>query len=60
MKKSSTGWQAEQGFEKLFGTGSCISGCASNRGQPEIVTAGAGRQSAVLPEGEDVYGSIQG
>lgn len=54
------GWQAEQGFEKLFGTGSCISGCASNRGQPEIVTAGAGRQSAVLPEGEDVYGSIQG
>lgn len=39
MKKGSMGWQAEQGLEKLFGSDGCISGCASNRGQPEIVTA---------------------
>ena len=53
MKKSSTGWQAEQGLEKLFGADGCISSCAGNRGQPEIITAWAGRQKAALQEGED-------
>ena len=50
MKKSSTGWQAEQGLEKLFGADGCISSCAGNRGQPEIITAWAGRQKAALQE----------
>lgn len=51
-------WQAEQGLEKLFGTGSCISGCASNSGQTEIMTAWAGRHEAALQEGEEMYGGI--
>ncbi len=54
------GWQAEQGLEKLFGTGSCISSCTGNSGQPEIMTTWAGRQKAALQEGEDMYGGIQG
>lgn len=53
MKKSSTEWQAEKGLEKLFGADGCISSCAGNRGQPEIMGAWAGRQKAALQEGED-------
>lgn len=60
MKKSSTEWQAEKGLEKLFGADGCISGCASNRGQSEIMTTWAGRQKGTLQEGEDMYGGIQG
>ena len=33
------GWQAEQDLEKLFGTDGCISGCAGNSGQLEIVNS---------------------
>lgn len=37
----------------MFGADGCISGCAGNRGQPEIMVAWAERQKAALQEGED-------